>query len=408
MPLSDVALRALKPSAKARKVADSGGLYIFVPLTGARLWRFAYRFDGKQKTLALGAYPAVSLSDARAARDSAKQLLARGWDPSEHKKLATVASANARAATFEVVAAELLEKKSREGKAHRTLEKLRWLYDLANEGIGSRPIASITSPEVLAVLRGVEGRGQLETAKRLRAVIGEVFRYAIATGRAESDPTFALKGALTAPVVRHRPAITEPKPFGGLLRAIDDFMGQPTTKAALQLIAILFPRPGELRQAEWKEFDLAAAVWTIPATRAKMRREHRVPLPMQALDILQALRKLTGTGQLVFPGHGMSGGEGRRIAPRPMSENTLNAALRRMGFTADEMTSHGFRAAASTMLNESGLWASDAIEVALAHQDANAVRRAYARGQFWDERVKMAQWWADKCDALRRSNLQGD
>ena len=404
MPLSDVAVRALRPSAKARKVADGGGLYILVPLTGARLWRLAYRFDGKQKTLALGAYPAVSLSEARAARDKAKVLLAQGSDPSEYKKLNATASVNARAATFEIVAAELLEKKRREGKAHRTLEKLRWLYDLSKEGIGSRPIASITSPEVLAVLRTVEGRGQLETAKRLRAVIGEVFRYAIATARAEMDPTIALKGALTAPIVRHRAAITEPKAFGGLLRAIDDFMGQPTTKAALQLIAILYPRPGELRQAEWKEFDFAASVWTIPATRAKMRREHRVPLPVQALDTLRALRKLTGNGQLVFPGHGMSGGEGRRIAPRPMSENTLNAALRRMGFSADEMTSHGFRAAASTMLNESGLWASDAIEVALAHQDANAVRRAYARGHFWDERVKMAQWWADKCDALRREN----
>ncbi len=406
MPLSDVTLRALKPGAKARKIADSGGLYIFVPPTGARLWRFAYRFDRKQKTLAIGAYPIVSLSEARAARDGAKLLLSQGTDPSEYKKLNAVTSAIARAATFDVVAAELLEKKRREGKAHRTLEKLRWLYDLAKGGIGSRPISSINSPEVLAVLRTVEGRGQLETAKRLRAVIGEVFRYAIATGRAEIDPTFALKGALTAPVVKHRAAITEPEAFGGLLRAIDDFMGQPTTKAALQLIAILFPRPGELRQAEWKEFDLPAAVWTIPATRAKMRREHRVPLPLQALSILRPLRKLTGTSELVFPGHGMSGGEGRRIAPRPMSENTLNAALRRLGFTADEMTSHGFRAAASTLLNESGLWASDAIEVALAHQYANAVRRAYARGQFWEERVKMAQWWADRCDALKRGDRQ--
>jgi integrase len=247
--------------------------------------------------------------------------------------------------------------------------------------------------EVLAVLRKAEARDKLETARRLRATIGEVFRYAIATARATNDPTFALRGALIAPKVKNRAAITDAKELGGLLRAIEAFEGQPTTVAALKLMAILFPRPGELRLAEWREFDLANALWTIPASRAKMRREHRVPLPRQALAILEGLKPYTGHGALVLPG--------LRTATRPISENTMNAALRRMGYSQDDMTSHGFRAAASTLLNESGKFSPDAIERALAHQDADAVRRAYARGEHWQERVTMGQWWADHLDALR-------
>lgn len=403
MALSDARLRAIKPTEKAQKIGDGGSLFLFVPTNGSKLWRFSYTFAGKQKTLAIGAYPAISLAEARAARDAAKVLLSKGVDPGEQKKLDAISAALARATTFEVVAAELLEKKKREGRAERTTEKLRWLYDLAKPHIGSRPIGEITAPEVLVALRAVESRGQLETAKRLRAVIGEAFRFAIATGRATTDPTFALRGALTAPKVKHRAAIIDPTAFGGLLRAIDGFSGQPTTKAALQLMALLFPRPGELRFAEWSEFDLDAAIWTVPATRMKMRKEHRVPLPAQAIAVLRDLHRITGRGKLVFPGYGVSGGEGRKIEQRPISENTINGALRRMGFGQDEMSAHGFRASASTMLNESGQFAPDAIEVALAHQDTNAVRRAYARGQFWDERVRMAAWWAGHLDALRIS-----
>lgn len=403
MPLTDATLRALKPSEKPRRIADGGGLFIEVSPAGGKLWRLAYRADGKQKLLAIGSYPTISLADARAEREKAKKQLQTGVDPGAQKKLNKITAAVSRAATFSVVAAELLDKKKREGRAEQTLTKTAWLHTLAEPHIGSRPIADISGPEVLQALRAVEARGKHETARRLRSVIGEVFRYAIATGRASTDPTFALRGALTAPVVTHRAAITTPKAFGGLLRAIDGFEGQPTTKAALQLMALLFPRPGELRFAEWHEFDLDAACWTIPASRTKMRREHRVPLPKQAVAILRDLHRITGRGSLVFLGYGMTGGAGRKVEPRPISENTLNGALRRLGFSQEEMTAHGFRAAASTLLNESGVWSSDAIERALAHVEDNAVRRAYARGEHWHERVKMAEWWANELDRLRTS-----
>jgi integrase len=401
MPLTDTTIRNAKPSDSVQKLSDGGGLQLWIMPNGSKLWNIAYRFDGKQKKLSIGAYPTVSLAEARQERDAAKALLNSGVDPSAQKKLNAMASKEARAMTFQKLATELLDKKRREGKARNTIEKLEWLFSIAGEEIGDRPIADITAPEVLAVLRKVETKGHHETAKRLRAVIGEVFRYAIATARAANDPTFALRGALTAPVVEHRAAITEPKALGGLMRAIEGFQGQPATVAALKLMAYLFPRPGELRMAEWREFNFDEAVWTIPASRAKMRREHRVPLPTQALAVLDSLKPITGHGALLLPGYGMSGGEGRKVAPKPISENTLNGALRRMGFSADEMTSHGFRAAASTLLNESGKFSSDAIERALAHQDADAVRRAYARGEHWKERIDMAQWWADYLDALR-------
>jgi integrase len=246
---------------------------------------------------------------------------------------------------------------------------------------------------VLAALQKVERRGRHETARRLRSTIGSVFRYAVATARADNDPTFALRGALTTPVVKPRAAVTDPRAFGALLRAIDGFDGQPTTHAALKLMTLLFPRPGELRMAEWSEFDLDDAVWTIPATRTKMRRAHRVPLSRQAVAILKALGEVTGNGRLVFPCV--------RTVARPISENTLNAALRRLGYSKDQATAHGFRATASTLLNESGKWNADAIERQLAHVENNDVRRAYARGEHWDERVQMMAWWADYLDSLK-------
>lgn len=282
---------------------------------------------------------------------------------------------------------------TREGRAETTLEKTKWLLGFARPIIGERPIAEISAAEVLAVLRKVEVRGRLETARRLRSTIGSVFRYAIATARADNDPTFALRGALTTPKVKPRAAVIEPRAVGALLRSVWDYDGQPVTKAALQLMAYLFPRPGELRLAEWPEFDFEAAVWSIPAPRMKMRRPHKVPLPSQAIAILTQLRDITGSGRLVFPSV--------RSKLRPISDNTLNAALRRLGYSQDEATAHGFRATASSLLNESGLWHADAIERQLAHEDGDAVRRAYARAEFWDERVRMMQWWADKLDALR-------
>jgi integrase len=277
------------------------------------------------------------------------------------------------------------------------LDQLEWLLGLARPAIGARPIVEITAPEVLAVLRSIESRGRHETARRLRATIGEVFRYAVATGRADADPPGALKGALTLPQVQHRAAIIEPKAFGGLLRAIETYDSAPETRAALELLALTFVRPGELRAAEWSEFDLDAAIWSIPAEKMKMKRPHRVALAPQAFTILHELQTLTGQGKFLFPSV--------RSAARCMSENTINAALRRLGFGKDEMTGHGFRSAASSMLNESGLWNADAIERQLAHVDNDSVRRAYARADYWDERLRMMAWWADRCDELRRGGF---
>jgi integrase len=283
------------------------------------------------------------------------------------------------------VAEEFLERQVGRKRSDATLTKNRWLLEQAYPDLGNRAVASIKAAEVLAVLRKVEARGRLETANRLRAIIGAVFRHAIATVRAETDPTTALRGALQAPEVTHRAAITDAVALGGLLRALESFEGQPATAAALKLLPMVFTRPGELRQARWSEVSLEEAVWRIPAERTKMRREHLVPLPRQALAILRA--------GLLFPSI--------RSAHRPMSDNTLNAALRRLGYGKDEVTAHGFRATASTLLNESGRFSADAIERALAHQDPDPVRRAYARGTFWKERVEMAQWWADHLDTLR-------
>ena len=393
MSLTDIQIRNAKARSKPYKMSDGGGLHLLVTPLGSRLWRLAYRFAGKQKTLAIGAYPAVSLSKAREGRATAKNLLSEGMDPSDAKRTEKRRLRHAFKTTFQVVAEEWVEKLRSEGRAPATLTKTQWLLDFAYPIIGRRPIAAISSAEVLDVLKRVEARGRLESARRLRSTIGGVFRYGIATARAENDPTVALRGALIAPTVKHRAAITEPKALGPLLRAIDGFEGQPTTRAALQLMSILFPRPGELRAAEWSEFDLGTAVWVIPAARTKMRREHRVPLPAQAVAILAALQALTGDGTLVFPSI--------RSAHRPMSENTLNAALRRLGYSKDEASAHGFRATASTLLNESGLWAADVIERQLAHVDGNDVRRAYARGDHWQERVKMMAWWANQLDELK-------
>jgi len=361
--------------------------------TGSKLWRVAYRFEGRPQTLSLGSYPAVSIAQARRAAEAARSLLARGVNPSKQKRADQAAPAANRGPTFNTTAAGFLKRKADDGKAAATLDKLRWFFALAAPQIGELPVAEITPQQVLGALNAVHAKGNRETARKMRSSIGGVFRHAIVNGHAKYDPTPALRDALAAPKITHRPPVLDPKAFGAMLRAIDGFQGQPTTKACLQLMALLFPRPGELRLAEWSEFDFEKAVWNIPAERTKMRRDHACPLPRQAAAILQALRPITGRGALVFPG--------LRTDKRPISENTLNGALRRLGYAKDEATAHGFRATASTMLNESGLWSHDAIERALAHQDPNAVRRAYARGAYSDERVRMAQWWADYSDKLR-------
>jgi integrase len=394
MALTDISIKRALAGPKIVKLSDGGGLQLWITPDGAKRWRLAYRFGGVQKTFAIGVYPEVSLKDARDAREGARKTLAHGQDPSQVKKAAKAARSEENANTFATVASELADKKRRDKKAAATLRKFDWFMSFALPAFGSRPINEISAREVLVVLKEVEARGIHETARKLRTAIGDVFRYAIATARAENDPTTALRGALVTPTVTPRAAIVTPNAFGGLLRAIEDYQGAPETRAALELLALTFVRPGELRAAEWVEFDFDAAVWEIPPGRMKMRKAHRVPLALRVLAILKEHRKLTAQGRFLFPSV--------RSGARCMSENTLNAALRRMGFKNEDMTSHGFRASASSMLNESGLWNPDAIERQLAHVDGDSVRRAYARAEFWDERVKMMSWWSEKCDELRR------
>jgi len=392
--LTDAKVRAAKPKDKPYKLSDGGWLYLRVAPSGAKLWRMAYRFAGKEKVLALGAYPAIGLADARSGRDRAKKLLAEGVDPSAQKKAEQRAAKAAAGNTFRAVGNQLMAKHEREGHAEATLGKNRWLLSLAYPDIGDRPVSEITAPELLDVLRKVERRGRYETAKRLRSCCGRVFRYAIANGLAERDPSADLRGALTVHQVNHRATIVDPKDIGSLLRAIDAFAGQPSTWFALRLAPHVFVRPGELRHAEWTEFDLDATIWRIPAAKMKMRRPHRVPLSRQSLDLLRELNNITGNGRWLFPSV--------RTVLRPISENTLNAALRRLGYASDDMSTHGFRAMASTRLNEMGRWNPDAIERQLAHEEENKVRRAYTHAtEYWVERVEMMQAWSDYLDVLR-------
>jgi integrase len=397
MALTEVAVRTAKASGKITKLSDGGGLQLWLTPDGAKRWRLAYRFGGKQKVLAIGVYPEVGIKVARDARHAAKRILAAATDPGEAKKHEKIERMASSANTFEAIAIELLAKKRTEGKSESTLANIEWLLGLAKSHLGGRPIKEIGAPDILAVLRTITTRGNFETAKKLRETVGQVFRYAVATGRAMSDPTRDLKGAIPSPATKHRAAIVEEKAFGALLRSTADYRGAPETRAALALLALTFVRPGELRSAEWDEFDMERALWVIPAGKMKMRRPHRVPLAPRAVALLRDLHSITGNGRYLFPS--------ARSLARYMSENTINAALRQLGFTRDEMTSHGFRAAASSMLNESGLWNADAIEAQLAHVENNAVRRAYARADYWDERVRMMNWWADKCDELRRGGV---
>ena len=393
MALSDAAIRAAKPGEAQFKLYDEGGLFMIVKPSGGKLWRLKYRHVGKEQQLTIGRYPDVGLKDAREKRDHARKVIAAGGNPAFEKKRAAVAASVSAANTFAAVAEELIAKREREGLKDVTNGKARWLLSLLASEIGQRPIAEIEPYELLDVLKRVEASGRLETAKRLLAFASRVFRYAVATTRAQRNIAADLQGALVAPTVKHHAAIIDPKGVGALLRAIEGFDGQPVTMWALRLAPHVFVRPGELRQAEWSEIDLDGAVWRIPTLRTKMKREHAVPLSTQAVAILTEARGLTGGGRFVFPG--------QRTPKRPMSENTLNAALRRLGYSTDEMTSHGFRSTASTLLNESGKWSVDAIERALAHGDTDNVRATYHRGAHWQERVKMAQWWSDHLNGLR-------
>ena len=336
----------------------------------------------------------MSLKVARERRDEARTILASGTDPATLKAELKNEAKEAAANTFAPIGEEYVANIEREGRAAVTIKKTRWLLSLLNRNLGKRPISEITPAELLEALQEVEKQGHLETARRMRSLSGRIFRYAVATSRATADPSALLRGALTAPTVTHHSAILEPEAVGELLRAIDGYSGQPLTHLALQLTPHVFVRPGELRRAEWKEFDLDKAIWTIPAEKMKMRNPHVVPLSKQSLALLGSAKVISAGQRYVFsslyPGN------------RPMSENTINAALRRLGYGGNEMTAHGFRAMASTLLNESGKWSPDAIERALAHKDSNAIRGTYNRGAHWQERVEMAQWWSDYLDMLRR------
>ncbi|GGC24442.1 integrase [Novosphingobium marinum] len=394
MALTDTAIRKAKGREKEYKLADGGGLYLLVTPAGGRLWRLKYRVDGREKKLAIGSYPEISLADARRRRDEARELIAAGVDPSREKQQAKHRAKVNAANTFGEIAQEFIDKRRREGLSTSTADKSEYYISRMGPAIARLPISEITAPDLLAVLRRIEAKGNYETARRVLQLAGRVFRYAVATARLASDPSRDLRGALTSPQPKHYGAIIEPKRAGELLRAIDGYEGQAITKIAMQLSANVFVRPGELRHAEWGEIDLDGGLWTIPADKMKMRRPHQVPLSRQSVELLRQVHEISGPSGYVFPSI--------RTSMRPMSENTINAGLRRLGFGGDEMTAHGFRAMASTLLNESGRWHPDAIERALAHGDEDRVRAAYHRGAHWRERVAIAQWWSDYLDQLRK------
>ena len=394
--LTATAVRNAKPRAKPYKLGDSLGLFLLVEPSGGKLWRLKYRVDGREKKFAIGTYPEVGLAEARRRRDEARELLAEGKDPSREKQQAKQRAKLAAANTFGIIAQEFIDKRRREGMSASTADKSEYYISRMGTAFARLPISTIAPPDILAVLRRIEAKGNFETARRVLQLAGRVFRYAVATARPTPDPSRDLRGALTAPTPKHYGAIIEAERAGELLRAIDGYDGQVLTRLAMQLSPHVFVRPGELRHAEWEDIDLDGALWTIPSTKMKMRKAHRVPLSRQSVAILRAAHAITGPTGFVFPSI--------RTRARPMSENTVNAGLRRLGFTGDEMTAHGFRAMASTLLNESGRWSPDAIESALAHGDDDRVRAAYHRGAHWKERVEMAQWWSDYLDRLRQGS----
>jgi integrase len=387
MSLTDTAIRGVKPTDKSQKLFDGNGLFLFVAPSGTKSWRWKYRFQGREKLLTFGTYPEQSLKEARDRCAEARKMLSGGIDPSAQKKAISLAREN----TFEAITREWHDTKKSawsECYAENVLERIAsniFPY------LGNRPINEITPPELLSVLRKIEARGANYQAKRIRESCSLVFRYAIATGRAERDTAADLRGALKTHLTVSRAAITEPNEVGGLLRAIDGYTGHFVTKCGLQLLALTFLRPGEVRLGEWSEVALEEKLWRIPAKRMKMRLDHLVPLSIQSCAILEKLHELTGRGRLMFPG--------LRSAERAISDATFIAALRRMGFEKDEMCAHGFRSMASTILNEQG-YPADAIEKQLAHNPRNKIRGIYNRAEYLPERRKMMQEWADYLSSL--------
>jgi integrase len=397
MALTDIKVKSAKggitpagkTTTKRYKMGDSRGLYLEVAPNGGKWWRLKYRFDGKEKRLSLGVYPDVSLKVARDRREGLRKKIADGVDPAVIRKAEKEIAADTNC--FETVAREWHQKFSANWTEDHSARTLTRIENDAFPWIGKRNINEITAPELLTVLRRVESRGALETAHRINQICGQVFRYAIATGRAERDPAADLKGALPPTRTKHHASIIEPKKVGALIRAINGYSGSFITATALKLSPLLFVRPGELRQAEWLEIDFDTCEWRIPPEKMKMRVVHIVPLSKQAIRILREIEPLTGRGKYVFPSN--------RTVTRPMSNNTINASLRRLDYAKEEMTAHGFRSMASTMLNEQG-WNRDAIERQLAHSEKDGVRAAYNYAQYLPERKKMMQAWADYLEQL--------
>lgn len=396
MALTDMQIRNLRPMDKVTQHTDDRGLYVEVHPSGSKLWRFKYRYMGKQKRLALGRYPDVGLAEARQRRDDARRKLDAGTDPLTERKREKLVAAFSAANTFSEIAREYIDKRVAEGQSDATTQKANWLLEQLRP-IWTFPVTDVKPVDLLAALKRVEAQGKYETARRCRSFAGRVFRYAVATGRGDSDPSAILRGALVVPKTKHHAAILDPKQLGELLRSMDNYSGHTITRLAVQVSPHVMTRPGELRMAVWPEIDLDNAVWKIPAERMKMRRPHEVPLSRQVVAYFRELFELTGPDGFVFPAF--------HTWRRPLSENTVNQCFRRMGYAVGEVTAHGLRTTASTLLNESGKWSPDAIERSLAHADANSIRGVYNRGRYWDERVAMHQWWSDYLDELRADVL---
>ena len=394
MPLTDTAVKNIKPEAKPKKYSDGGGLFLYVSPAGAKIWRMGYRFENKQYLLTFGEYPYVTLKDARNKREEAKTLIAQGVNPSVHKKAVKAARVSEETDTFEIIAREWFAKHSPalvESHSKKILSRLeKQLFPF----LGSMNIRAIEAGDILRAVQHAERRQAVETAHRLVQLCGQVFRYAIVTGRAKHDISADLRGALQSVTVQHRAAITDVKGIGRLLRAIDGYAGYFPVCCALRLAPLVFVRPGELRLAEWADFDLETAEWRIPAEKMKMRQVHIVPLSRQALAVLGELKPFSGHCRYLFPSV--------RTEAKPITDATLLAALRGMGFTKEEMTVHGFRGMASTILNEQG-YNRDWIERQLAHGERNGVRAAYNYAEYLPERRRMMQEWADHLDILKKN-----
>ena len=395
MALTDLKIRKAKPRPKPYKMGDGGGLFLLVKPAGGKLWRQKYRFLGKEKLLSHGTYPEVSLAQAREKREAARAVLAQDRDPGVQKKLDKVAAETQARTTFKLIAEEHLQNMEDRDLAPTTLAKNTWLLMKLAEPLHSRPIAEITAAEVLHVLKGVEKSGRRETARRLRSMISGVFRHAIVTLRAESDPTDALKGAIQPPKVVNRPAINDEKAFGAFLRSLEEFSGNHVTKAAMLFQILTMTRPGEVRGASIGEIDRENRTWTVPSERMKMRREHVIPLSDQAMEIGETVWPEIEGATLLFPSVLSN--------RRQLSENTFNTALRRMGYEKHEVTAHGFRSTASTILNSRG-FDPEVVEAALAHQDKNEIRRTYNRATYFEQRVELMQSWANLMDEFRSAD----